>query len=425
MIDNNAPNNEQSIPRFNYKGEIKANTSKSYLQRAIVVAAIAKGETTLRNCDESNDVVAVKSVITELGALVKGKETLSINPVKFGVTKNVKVNVGESGLALRMLASVTTLFNTNIEIDGQGSLLNRPIQPIIEALILAGVDVEHNKGNLPIRIKSGIKNNTINLDGSFSSQTISGFLITLPLLSFDSVLNVTNLVSKPYIDMTLEVVKQFGVHIENNNYQQFVIKGNQSYKGSNYVIEGDWSGVANHLVGAAISGEITISNINPNSKQSDVAILQAIKKFGAKVEESENSIYIKQNENNVFEFDATDCPDIFPPLILLASMAKGQSKIIGTNRLIHKESNRLETILETFRKLNVVVESKDNYLIVEGVNSFSGGTFDSFNDHRIAMVLAVAATKSNENIVIKNALAVNKSYPKFFDDIFKIVSFNN
>jgi len=366
MIDNKAQNNEQSIPRFNYKGEIKANTSKSYLQRAIVVAALAKGETTLHNCDESNDVVAVKSVIAELGAFVKGKETLSITPVKFGVTKNVKINVGESGLALRMLASVTTLFNTNIEIDGKGSLLNRPIQPIIEALTIAGVDVEHNKGNLPIRIKSGIKNNTINLDGSFSSQTISGFLITLPLLSFDSVLNVTNLVSKPYINMTLEVIKQFGVHIENNNYQQFVIKGNQSYKGSNYVIEGDWSGVANHLVGAAISGEITISNINPSSKQSDVAILQAIKNFGAIVEESENSIYIKQNENNAFEFDATDCPDIFPPLILLASMAKGQSKIIGTNRLIHKESNRLETILETFRKLNVVVESKDNYLIVEG-----------------------------------------------------------
>jgi 3-phosphoshikimate 1-carboxyvinyltransferase len=423
MIDNKAPNNEQSIPRFDYKGEIKANTSKSYLQRAIVVAALAKGETTLRNCDESNDVVAVKSVIAELGALVNGKETLSITPIELGTTKNVKVNVGESGLALRMLASVSTLFNGNIELNGEGSLLNRPIQPIIEALTIAGVDVEHNKGNLPILIKSGIKNNIINLDGSFSSQIITGFLITLPLLNFDSKLNVTGLVSKPYIDMTLEVIKQFGVHIENNNYKQFVIKGNQSYKGSDYSVEGDWSGVANHLVGAAISGEITINNINPNSKQSDVAILQAIKQFGAIVEESENAIFIKQNENNAFEFDATDCPDIFPPLILLASMAKGQSKIIGTNRLIHKESNRLETILETFRKLNVVVESKENYLIVEGVNSFSGGTFDSFNDHRIAMVLAVAATKSNENIVIRNALAVNKSYPKFFDDVFKIVTF--
>ena len=423
MIDNNAPNNEQSIPRYSYKGEIKANTSKSYLQRAIVVAALAKGETTLRNCDESNDVVAVKSVVTELGALVKGKETLSIAPVEVGSTKNVKINVGESGLALRMLSSVATLFNANIEINGHGSLLNRPIQPVIEALTIAGVDVEHNKGNLPIRIKSSIKNNIINLDGSFSSQTISGFLITLPLLNFDSVLNVANLVSKPYIDMTLEVIKQFGVHIENNNYKQFVIKGNQSYKGSDYEIEGDWSGVANHLVGAAISGEITITNINPNSKQSDVAILQAIKKFGAIVKESENSIYIKQNENNAFEFDATDCPDIFPPLVLLASMARGQSKIIGTNRLLHKESNRLETIMEIFRKLNVVVESKENYLLVEGVNSFSGGTFDSFNDHRIAMVLAVAATKSNENIVIKNALAVNKSYPKFFDDVFKMVTF--
>lgn len=423
MIDSKATNNEQLIPRFNYKGEIKANSSKSYLQRAIVVAALAKGETTLRNCDESNDVVAVKSVIAELGALVNGKETLSITPIELGTAKNVKVNVGESGLALRMLASVSTLFNVNIELNGEGSLLNRPIQPIIEALTIAGVDVEHNKGNLPILIKSGIKNNIINLDGSFSSQIITGFLITLPLLIFDSKLNVTGLVSKPYVDMTLEVIKQFGVYIENNNYQQFVIKGNQSYKGSDYVIEGDWSGVANHLVGAAISGEITISNINPNSKQSDVAILQAIKQFGAIVEESEKAIFIKQNENNAFEFDATDCPDIFPPLILLASMAKGQSKIIGTNRLIHKESNRLETILETFRKLNVVVESKENYLIVEGVNSFSGGTFDSFNDHRIAMVLAVAATKSNENIVIRNALAVNKSYPKFFDDVFKMVTF--
>lgn len=423
MIDSIAPNNEQSIPIFNYKGEIKANTSKSYLQRAIVLAALAKGETTLRNCDESNDVVAVKSVIAELGALVNGKETLSITPIELGTTKNVKVNVGESGLALRMLASVSTLFNGNIELNGEGSLLNRPIQPIIEALTLAGVDVEHNNGNLPIVIKSGIKNNIINLDGSFSSQIITGFLITLPLLNFDSKLNVAGLVSKPYIDMTLEVIKQFGVHIENNNYKQFVIKGNQSYKGSDYSVEGDWSGVANHLVGAAISGEITINNINPNSKQSDVAILQSIKQFGAIVEESENAIFIKQNENNAFEFDATDCPDIFPPLVLLASMAKGKSKIIGTNRLIHKESNRLETILETFRKLNVVVESKDNYLIVEGVNSFSGGTFDSFNDHRIAMVLAVAATKSNENIVIRNALAVNKSYPKFFDDVFKMVAF--
>src|SRR5690606_19292431 len=122
----------------------------------------------------------------------------------------------------RMLASVSTLFNGNIELNGEGSLPNRPIEPIIEALTLAGVDVEYNNGNLPILIKSGIKNNIINLDGSFSSQIITGFLITLPLLNFDSKLNVAGLVSKPYIDMTLEVIKQFGVYIENNNYQQFI-----------------------------------------------------------------------------------------------------------------------------------------------------------------------------------------------------------
>jgi 3-phosphoshikimate 1-carboxyvinyltransferase len=217
--------------------------------------------------------------------------------------------------------------------------------------------------------------------------------------------------------MTLELVKLFGGTISHEDYKEFHISGNQSYAGTDYAIEGDWSGMANHLVGAAISGEVTISGLNQHSLQADKAILTALKRTGADISWKEDSVTVLQNENNPFELDATHSPDIFPPLTVLACAAKGVSKITGIHRLAHKESDRLAALVETFNKLGVKLTTEKDTLLIHGTGLVSSGKIHSFNDHRIAMAGCIAACISNGPITIQNSEAIKKSYPEFFREL--------
>jgi 3-phosphoshikimate 1-carboxyvinyltransferase len=240
--------------------------------------------------------------------------------------------------------------------------------------------------------------------------------MALPLAAKDSEIIVNNLKSRPYIDMTIQILKSFGISIENSDYKLFVIRGNQKYIPHSYTVEGDWSGGAFLLVAGAINGHLYVKGLRNDSMQSDMAIIKALKQAGAHIIIGEDRIEVTKSELKSFEFDATESPDLFPPLVALASYCEGITAIKGVSRLIFKESDRAKTLKEEFGKMNVKIEIKDDMMYVTGSRPL-GGRVESHDDHRIAMAVAVAALGAKANVYIRDSQCVAKSYPCFFDDL--------
>ena len=394
--------------------KVTAPASKSYLQRAMAIASLTIGTSKIENVTWSNDTIAVKHLIQNLGAYVVEHNNELIVTSKGLKFLKTHYNAGESGLALRMFSPVLALNNKEITFSGEGTLTTRPAQIIADALTQLNVKVKTDDGFLPLIIKGKLKSGNIKIDGSLSSQLLSGLLITLPLLNGDSIIDVANLKSKPYIDMTLSIMKHFGVEVENHNYKIFKIEGNQHYTPAVYTVEGDWSSGAFFMVLGAVKGAIEVMNLNPDSLQADRAIITALNSAGADTVFKENSVVVTKNRLNAFEFDATHCPDLFPPLVCLASQCKGTSTIKGVSRLIHKESNRAKVLKEVFANIGIKITLDNDYMYVTGSQP-TGGVINSHNDHRIAMAGALMDKFSNDTIEIINRNAVNKSYPEFFE----------
>jgi 3-phosphoshikimate 1-carboxyvinyltransferase len=281
-----------------------------------------------------------------------------------------------------------------------------------------GVDVRDGGGRLPIEVCGPMKGGQIDVDGSVSSQFITGLLLSLPLAEQDTVINVNAAVSKPYLDMTIDTAERFGVAIEHNDYEQFYIAGGQSYEAVEYDVEGDWSAAAMLLVAGAVAGEVAVKNISTLSKQADVAICDALVRAGAELTSESDMVSAAHRELHGFEFDATNCPDLFPALATLAAAAEGESRIKGTHRLEHKESNRAEAIRTEFGRLGIEVDlSEEDIMIIRGGAIRGGVEVDSHGDHRMAMTLAVAGLLSDGGVTIHGAEAVAKSYPDFFETL--------
>jgi 3-phosphoshikimate 1-carboxyvinyltransferase len=284
---------------------------------------------------------------------------------------------------------------------------------MIEPLRNLGVDIRDGGGRLPIEVCGPMRGGEIEVDGSVSSQFLTGLLMALPLVKEDTTIHVENAVSKPYLDMTIDLASHFGVRIAHNDYTEFFVEGGQHYEATDLAIEGDWSAAAMLMVAGAIAGKVTLRNISLLSKQADVAICDALVRAGASVTSEPEAITVESRDLTAFEFDATQCPDLFPALAALAAVAEGESVIYGTHRLEHKESNRAEAIQREYEKLGIEVRLEDDAMYIRG-GQIHSAEVDSHNDHRIAMSLAVAALRSDGEILIHNAECVSKSYPDFF-----------
>jgi 3-phosphoshikimate 1-carboxyvinyltransferase len=409
---------ERIIVPSKLKGEVKAPASKSMTQRAIAAALLAHGESTIINPSYCDDSLAAMSIAVGLGAKVE-PDTDKMKITGSPELKEKKLNCGESGLAIRMFSPVAALYKTELTITGTGSLKKRPMSMIEVALKQFGIKCETENGFLPLTIKGPLKGGMCEIDGSTGSQLLTGLLMALPVAMKDSVVKVNNLKSKPYIDMTLQVLERFGIKIKNDNYNQFDIPGKQKFKPCSFEVESDWSGGAFLLVAGAINGDITVLGLHPDSRQSDKAILSALDKAGARMSIEENIIEIGKSSLKSFEFDATEAPDLFPPLAALAAYCKGTSGIKGVSRLIHKESNRAATLVEEFGKLNIKIEISGDYMLVTG-GEVKGAHLSSHDDHRIAMAAAVAGLGATGKVYIKDSQCISKSYPGFFDDLRKI-----
>jgi 3-phosphoshikimate 1-carboxyvinyltransferase len=246
---------------------------------------------------------------------------------------------------------------------------------------------------------------------------MSGLLMALPLCPQDSVLTVSNLKSKPYLRMTLSLLKEFGIIIHHDEeLSRFEIPGKQAYHPRTYRVEGDWSGGAFLLVAGAIAGRVKVRGLNDKSLQADRAILEALERAGAKIHTEKDAVTVERSGLKAFEFDATDCPDLFPPLVALACYCKGKSVIRGTERLRHKESDRALALVSEFRKMGARIRVQGGTMEVTG-GRLKGGEVSSRHDHRIAMACAVAGLASEKGVRIRNWSCVGKSYPQFFDDL--------
>ena len=401
-------------------GEVTPPCSKSYAQRALAAALLASGRTTLRGIELCRDTLSAIATIKALGAEVEiaDDNTLYIDG---GLKPRCRsLNVGESGLAARLFTPVASLHNEPITIEGEGTLLHRPMAMMVEPLQELGVKVRDGGGRLPIEVCGPMRGGRITVDGSMSSQFVTGLLLSLPLAERDTTIEVVGAVSTPYIDMTLETLERFGVEVMYNegDYSQFYIEGGQSYQPVEYTIESDWSAAATIMVAAAIAGEVTIKNISTLSRQADTAICRALERAGASLIIEENTITVAHRKLEAFEFDATQCPDLFPALVALAAAADGVSVISGIGRLRGKESDRGEVLSAEYSKLGIDIEldyDADQMRVVGG--PVTAAEVDSHDDHRIAMSLAITALRTDKEITIRNRECVAKSYPSFFDDL--------
>lgn len=417
------------------KGTVTAPTSKSSMQRACAAALLHNGTTIINNPGRSNDDLAALDIIQKLGAKIIADSDAAVEIHAADISPvSPEINCGESGLSIRMFTPIAALSSQSITINGTGSLLKRPMDFFDEIFPQLGIGIASDNGMLPIKIKGPLQPNDISIDGSLSSQFLTGLLFAFAKAATQPVtITVNNLKSKPYIDLTLQVMQHFGYKVVNNHYESFTIYPiNQlTNQQINYTVEGDWSGGAFLLVAGAISGNVAVKGLDVFSTQADKAILQALMNCGANISIEADQISFSAplaDGGKAFHFNATDCPDLFPPLVALAAYCNGTTAIEGVNRLAHKESNRGLTLQEEFAKMGVEVVLQDDIMLVKGGNGLKGATVHSRHDHRIAMACAVAAIKADGETVIEEAEAVNKSYPDFYEHLQLLnaaVSLNN
>ena len=409
------------------QGDVKVPPSKSMAHRAIICAALSDGCSRVNNIDYSDDIIATINGMEALGAIVeKEKDYVTV----YGVYSNKKsineervIECNESGSTLRFLVPISLLFQGTSRFLGKGNLGKRPLTTYYNIFNKQGIEYSYVEKNLDLRVSGGLKADTFELEGNISSQFITGLLFTLPLLKGDSkIIITTELESKGYIDLTLMAMRDFGIEIINNDYKEFIIKGNQSYKAKEYRVEGDYSQAAFFLSADAIGNKVNVLDLDINSMQGDKEVIDILERMNVKLISENNSIKVSnENELEATIIDGSQCPDIIPVLAAVASLSKGRTEIINASRLRIKECDRLAAVKIELEKLGAKIIEKNDGLIIDGVESLKGGVETwSHKDHRIAMTLAIASTRCKDPIIIKDYECIAKSYPNFFED-FKML----
>lgn len=416
------------------KKSIKAIPSKSHVHRLLIAAALYGKQTSVSFSGElSQDISATIKCLQALGAKISYENnTITVEAIKSVNTSNIDLYCGESGSTLRFMLPVVCALGVNSRFHPEGRLPGRPLHPLREELIAHGCEID-SVGTVPFKASGRLSAGKYEIPGNISSQYITGLLFALPLLFEKSEIHIKGkLESRPYVNMTLEVLSHFGVDINVVNDSLIKIGGN----GKNhcpdgmlcFCADGDWSNAAFWLVAGAIGdGAVCVTGLRPDSTQGDKAILSVLKSFGATVsiEQSKKQntdlydITVYPSQLHGIDIDASDIPDLVPILSLAATCAEGTTKIYNASRLKLKESDRIATVCDVLGAVGADIVATEDGMIINGTNDakpLTGGTVSSHNDHRIAMTAAIAALVSKNNIIIENPEAVNKSYPDFWKD---------
>lgn len=404
---------------------MKTPASKSVAQRALAIALIRKGITELHHTGQSEDELAALTILQQAGCHITQQGAhLTIDSTHAHLSGLHKINFGESGLAARMFSPVLALQPQELILDGEGSLLKRSMHFLAEVFPKLWVNILSGKEHLPMTIQGPLRPADITVDGSLSSQFITGLILAYTAAQAHHVtIRIANLVSKPYLSLTLKVMEDMKLPVPEHDagYEYFHFK-NQSVPGPkiNYTVEGDWSSAAFLFVAGAIAGEVSVTGLDVFSEQGDKTIMQAIMETGAPMSIATERIVVRKALLKPFHFNALDHPDLFPPLAVLGAFCNGTSVIEGVHRLVHKESNRAETLQQELGKMGIDISFQDDMMLIKGNQPVRGAVVDSRGDHRIAMACAVAALMADGPTTITNAQAIKKSWPSFFEDLQSI-----
>ncbi|AIO18293.1 3-phosphoshikimate 1-carboxyvinyltransferase [Candidatus Izimaplasma bacterium HR1] len=400
----------------NLKGDIKVPASKSMSHRALICASLAKGRSVITNVVFSEDIMTTINALKQLGANFEiDRDTVTVNGVQKPKYDNDPVFCNESGSTLRFLIPLFSLTDKEIIFTGKESLISRP-QTIYKKIFEHDQNI-FNKTYNKIVVKGSVKSREYFIDGNVSSQFFSGLMFSLPLLKDDSTIYYNGkLESRSYIDLTIEMLDLYGIEIKEIENGYF-IPGNQTYKPHNYQVEGDYSQAAFFLVAGILNGAVRLDDLNHESFQGDYEIINIIKRMKGKIIFTENGFVTEHSQTHGTTIDISNCPDLGPIVALLGALSKGTTTITNIARLRLKESDRVESTVNTLQALGVNINVKDEQIIIYGRKSFKGNiTLDSYNDHRIAMMISIAATRCQNPVFLTNANAVNKSYPHFYND---------
>ena len=398
------------------RGTVTAPPSKSDVHRAIICAALAKGESVVSPVAYSQDILATLDCIKALGAKVTtdGERVIIDGSSTFSVD-SAALDCRESGSTVRFFIPVAAAGGVNAVFSGKGRLPQRPLGVYTELLPGHGVECK-TPGGLPFEISGRLAPGVFKVPGDISSQFITGLLFALPLLSGDSVIKLTSkLQSKGYIDMTIDVMRRFGVTVTQMDGDYF-IKGGQSYIPTDYTTEGDWSQAAFFLVGAALGGDVTVESLRLDSRQGDKEIADLLRRFGAEVEDTDSGVRCKSKSLSGIDIDASQIPDLVPVLSVCAAFAKGTTRIYNAARVRLKESDRLAAMKNALSGCGADIEETDDGLIINGKDTICGGFADGCNDHRIVMSMAIAALRCTDSVTVSDKESITKSYDDFFED---------
>jgi 3-phosphoshikimate 1-carboxyvinyltransferase len=388
------------------------------MQRVTAAALLAAGSTRIENPSDCDDALSALGAAAALGATIE--RTGDALVVTGGLRScPATIDCGESGLCLRMFIPIAALVPAPVTLRARGGLSQRPVGMAEPTLKQLGAECASENGLPPVRVCGPLRSGRADVDGSVSSQFLTGLLLALPRAEGDSTLVVAELKSRPYIDLTLETLAAFGVRVEHDDYRTFFIPGRQSFRPARVAIEGDWSGAAFLIAAAAVSGDLRIGGLRPASPQADRRILDLLLECGGAAVWEGDTLHVRSSSLRPFTFDATDCPDLFPPLVALACACAGTSRIAGVHRLRHKESDRASALVEEFGRIGVQVAVAGDWLEVCG-GAVRGGDVDARGDHRIAMAAAVAGLIADAPVRISGSGCVAKSYPGFFTDLQRL-----
>ncbi len=403
------------------QGTVTPPPSKSISHRALICAALSNGTSKIGNIQFSEDVQATLNCIQALGIKVEFDGKILI--VRGGQNKSqadAVLDCGESGSTLRFFLPIALLYSQPVQFTGHGRLLQRPLKEYKKALEENGAQITLN--DELITVQGPIRPGIYRMSGSVSSQYVSGLLFALPMLDGDSEIILTSpLESKAYVDLTVSVMEHFGVKIVNNNYERFIIRGNQTFNPCDFTIETDYSAAAFFLAAGALGCDVECFGLNLDSLQGDRQYIDILQQCGIKIDQSSGGgLKALKGKIQPVTVDVKDIPDLVPPLTSVLCFCEGESKIINAGRLRLKESDRLHALAEEFNNLGADIIEGEDSLIIRGVKNLHGGIADAHNDHRIAMAIAVASIKSNDQIQLKGADSVKKSYPDFWKDFCRI-----
>ena len=404
-------------------GKLRIPSSKSMAHRALICASLAEGTSTLSGIDASKDIEATIACMESLGAkIIASQDQIQVTGTNLkSQGKEILCPCNESGSTMRFLIPVASLTNDPVTFTGQGRLLERPMEIYARLFHNQGLAfVQDSKG---IRIQGALKPGDITIEGNISSQFISGLLFALPLLSKESTITVLKpYESRSYVELTLEMLRNFGIRIEKIHQTKYHIPENQTYQAQTLPVEGDYSQAAFFSVLATLQGKLTLTNLKQDSHQGDKSILDLLKKAGAKLMIQKDSIQIEHHELHAQTIDLADCPDLGPILCVLASFCPGTTHFIHAGRLRIKESDRVQAMETELKKWGVAIQTTEDTITIHGKREYDcqNVVIDGHNDHRIVMAMTIFGLCAQTACIIEGAQAITKSYPTFFEDIEKI-----